>query len=162
MFFESRGSLIAAAILIVAGCVSIVSSIKFADAASREASTVGVITYISGGKAHFYVFRFVVNGHQEVASSASCTTLLSSNGCAVGKPIRVYYDPSKIVAASLQEYGDRASGSLFLGVFFILGGVLVTVFHFVFSKMDRDSDGDDVPDAPDSGEDAPLHVTPDA
>ena len=162
MFFESRLSLIVAAILIVAGSVSTASSRKFAEAADREASTVGVITYVSGGRGQSYEFRFVVNGHQKLAESASCHTPLSYNECAVGEPVRVYYDPAQIVATTLQEYGDRARDLLSLGVCLILGGVLVTVLHFVFSRMEKDSDGGDEPDEPSSSEDAPLNVTPDA
>jgi hypothetical protein len=163
MFFESRGSLIVAAILLIAGCYEAVSSREFAEAASREASTMGVITYISGGRAPSYEFKFVVNGHQRMARSGSCRTLL--NGCAVGKPVRVYYDPAQIVATTLQEYGDRAWEMLIVGVFFILGGLLVTVLHFVFGRMEKDSDEDEDSDGPgesSSRDDIPLHVTPDA
>jgi hypothetical protein len=163
MFFESRGSLIVAAILLIAGCYEAVSSREFAEAASREASTMGVITYISGGRALSYEFKFVVNGHQRMARSGSCRTLL--NGCAVGKPVRVYYDPAQIVATTLQEYGDRAWEMLIVGVFFILGGLLVTVLHFVFSRMEKNSDEDEDSDGPgesSSSDDTPLHVTPDA
>ena len=119
MFFESRGSLIVAAILVIAGCYQAVSSRKFAEAASREASTVGVITYISGGRSPSYEFKFVVNGGQRIAVSGSCRTLL--NGCAVGKPVRVYYDPAQIVPTTLQEYGDRAREMLTVGMFLIVG-----------------------------------------
>jgi hypothetical protein len=77
MFFESRGSLIVAAILLVAGCYQAFSSRNFAEAAGREASTIGVITYISGGRAPSYEFRFVVNGRERSAVSGSCHTPLS-------------------------------------------------------------------------------------
>src|SRR5690348_1582995 len=102
LFFGSRLSLIVAAILIVAGSFEAVSSRKFAEAANREASTIGVITYVSGGKGSSFEFRFVVDGHQRSSISASCHSPLSHNGCAVGEPVRVYYDPSHIVATTLQ------------------------------------------------------------
>jgi hypothetical protein len=164
LFFGSRLSLIVAAILIVAGTFQAVSSRKFAEAAGREASTVGVITYVSGGRATSFEFKFVVDGRQRSSVSASCHTALSYNRCAVGEPVRVYYDPAHIVATTLQEYGDRARDMLFLGVCLMLGGLVVTVLHFVFSRMERDSEGDDERDESDSSdrsEDTPLHVTPD-
>lgn len=156
-------SLIVAAILIVAGTYQALSSRTFAEAASREASTVGVITYVSGGRGTSYEFRFVVDGRQRSSVSASCHTPLSYSGCVVGAPVRVYYDPASIAATTLQEYGDRARGMLFLGVCLILGGLVVTVFHFVFSRMEKDSDGDDEPDEPEtSGPDdgTIFHITP--
>lgn len=103
MFFESRGSLIVAAILVVAGCFQSVSSRKFAEAARREASAVGMITYVSGGRGQSYYFGFVVNGYRRSGLSASCHTPLSYNGCAVGAPVRVYYDPAQIVETTLQR-----------------------------------------------------------
>jgi hypothetical protein len=163
LFFGSRLSLIVAAILILAGSFQAVSSHKFAEAASREASTVGVITYVSGGRGSTYEFRFVVDGRQRSSVTASCHTPLSYNGCAVGEPVRVYYDPAHFVATTLQEYGDRARGMLFLGVCFILGGLLVTILHFVFSGIEKGSDGDGDSDETgdsDREDDIPLHVTP--
>lgn len=165
MFFESRGSLIVAAILIMAGCYQTFSSHSFADAAGREASAVGVITYVSGGRGTSYYFKFFANGHQRLGESFSCHTPLSNNGCGVGASVRVYYDPAQIVETTLQEYGDRARGMLFVGVCFILAGLVVVVLHLIFSRMEKDSDGDDEPDEPygaDRSEDTPLHVTPDA
>ncbi|HTB95435.1 MAG TPA: DUF3592 domain-containing protein [Terracidiphilus sp.] len=162
MFFESRGSLIVAAILIVAGCYQVFSSRSFAEAASREASAVGVITYVSGGRGSIYYFRFVADGRQRSGEGASCHTPLSNNGCGVGEPVRVYYDPAQIVETALQEYGERARGMLFVGVCFILAGLVVVVLHLIFSRMEKDSDGGDETYGGDCREDAPLHVTPDA
>ena len=165
MFFESRLSLLVAVILIVAGSFEAVSSHKFAEAASREASTVGVITYVSGGRGSSFEFRFVVDGHQRSSISASCHTPLSHKGCAVGAPVQVYYDPEQIVETTLQEYGDRARGMLLLGVCLMLGGLVVTILHFVLNRMEKESDENEDPDAPgDSNrrDDTPLHVTPDA
>lgn len=162
MFFESRMSLIVAAILIVAGSYQAISSRKFAEAAPREVSTVGVITYVSGGRGTSYEFRFIVDGHQKLAASASCRTPLSFNRCAVGAPVRVYYDPVGIVATTLQEYDERAREMLFLGICLIMGGLLVTFLHIVFSRIEKNSDGSDELDEPGSSEETPLRVTPDA
>ena len=165
MLFESRGSLLVAAILLVAGCFQTISSRRFAEAAGREASAVGVITYVSGGRGQSYYFGFVVNGYRRSGLSASCHTPLSYNGCVVGAPVRVYYDPAQIVETTLQEYGDRARGMLSLGICFILGGLLVTALHFVFRRMEKDPSGDgdsDEQDSSDPNDDTPLHVTPEA
>jgi len=51
---------------------------------------------------------------------------------------------------------------LFVGVCFILAGLVVVVLHLIFSRMEKDSDGGDETYGGDCREDAPLHVTPDA
>ncbi|HEV2213690.1 MAG TPA: DUF3592 domain-containing protein, partial [Terracidiphilus sp.] len=141
-------SLIVAAILLVAGCYQTYSSRQFQDAASREVSTAGVITYVSGGRSTTYEFKFQFKGRQTYAESGSCHTPLSYGGCAVGQPVLVYYDPGEMVATTLQEYGDHARDMLFLGVCLILAGIIVTVLHFVFARMEKDSDEDEDPDEP--------------
>ena len=161
MFLESRISLVAAAILVLVGSVQSVSSRKYADAAKREATAVGRLTYVfTGRNASTYDYVFTRNDFKTESESSSCHTSLSLQGCSLGAPVMVYYDPGQIVETTLQEYGEIGREKLFFGICMILGGAALTIFHFVLLRMEGNSDDSGKLDSSPGGEPDTLQITP--
>jgi hypothetical protein len=161
-FLSSRGSLIVAGILLLAGCVCFFLSRKDAASARREKTTIGLIDGVSGGRHTSYYFEFKLDGVKIYDESGSCQTALSSRGCEVGAPVLVYYDHDSELRTKLKEFGAASSDDSITGFFMVFGGLLIIVLHFLFKRAlesPDDSDGIDV-DQTDEGPEA-IHVVPD-
>lgn len=162
MFFESRGSLLVAGVLLLAGCGGFFWSWKYADSATREKTTTGVITYIGGGKSSHYYYEFEIDGVKLYDESRPCKTALTPRGCKVGASVLVYYDHNPTLETRLQDFGDASRGDLIFGVCMTLGGLLLIVLHFVFKKalMSPDESDEIGFDRLDPGPEI-VHIDPD-
>jgi hypothetical protein len=161
-FFCSRGSLLVAGILLLAGCACFFLSREDADSARREKTTVGVIDDIGGGRGASYFYEVEIDGVKLYGESGSCQTALSPRGCRVGAPVLVYYDHNPELRTKLKEFGASSSDDLTTGVCMALGGFLLIVMHFLSRRVlenPDDSDDNDI-DRPDEGP-ANIHVVPD-
>jgi len=162
MFFESRGSLIVASILLLAGCACFFLWREDSDSARRERTTVGVITDRSGGRSGTsYDYRFEIDGVAIYDESSSCRTALTPKGCKIGAPVLVYYDQNSTLRSKLKEFGVASSEDLTTGFCMVFGGLLITVLHFLFKRaLDSPDESDDIDiDRPDQGPET-IHVVP--
>jgi hypothetical protein len=161
MIFRSGALILAAAALIVVGCVQLIKGWSYADAAKREASTVGTITRVSCGRSCVYFYVFTVNDVRIADESNTCKTPLSSEGCKKGAPARVYYDPNDLSVTLLEELGAGARGRLFMGTWMVSCGLVLLGWRFVASKMRRGSRKSGVEDD-ESSSDEPdaIHIAP--
>jgi hypothetical protein len=161
-FFCSRGSLLVAGILLLAGCACFFNWREDADSAGREKTTVGVIDGVSRSG---YYFEFELDGVKIYAASSSCETALTPRGCEVGAPVRVYYDPNPTHRAKLKELGAVGGAEFVTGVDFVFVGMMLIVLHFLTLRVlgpdeSDESDEDDIDvDRPDEGPET-IHVVP--
>ena len=141
MFFRSLRSLILAIILLIAGSVQLSNSLDYADSAKREVSAVGKLTYVSGGRSSTYEYSFVINGFETGSESGSCRTALSSQGCTVGAPVLVYYDPSHRSSPMLQEFGAASRERGFFGALMVMVDLVLVVLYFIAKRALASPDG---------------------
>lgn len=161
MFFESRGSLLVAGILLLAGFACFFLWREDADSARREKTTVGVIDDISGGRGTTYYFEFVIDGVKLYGESGSCRTALTPKGCKIGAPVLVYYDQNSTLRSKLEQFGAASSDDFAIGSCMVFGAFMVTLMHFLARRVigsDDETDEIDV-DRPDEGPET-IHVVP--
>jgi hypothetical protein len=147
MFFSSRGSLIVAAILFLAGCASFYLYWRDSESAKREKTTVGVVTYFSGGRSTTIQYKFEIDGIALYGETGTCRTALTSKGCVVGAPVLVYYDHNPALVTKLIEFGDASRRDWFTGFGMVFVGFLITLMHFLsrsrfYSPASSDDDED--------------------
>ena len=170
-FFCSRGSLLVAAILLIAGCFCFSNWREDADSAGREKTTVGVITDLIGGRhGTSYYYSFKIDGAAFNDETGSCETALSQRGCKVGAPVTVYYDQNSALRSKLEEFGSASRDDFAIGSCLVFGGFMVTLMHFLSRRVlgndddtgdaDSDSDGEEH-GRPSSDEPDDLHIVPD-
>jgi hypothetical protein len=136
--------------------------VEYADSATREKTTIGVITYIGGGRHSSYYYEFEINGVKLYDETGSCRTALTPKGCKVGAPVLVYYDYHPTLETKLEEFGAVSRGDLLLGVWMISGGFLLIALHFVFRRALKSPDESDESETMNlsDGQEA-IHVVPD-
>lgn len=162
MFFRSRASLLVAGFLLLAGCVWFLFSWKYADSAKREATTIGIITRVRGGRGSSYEYGFEIDGVKLFDDSSSCRTALTLKGCKVGAPVLVYYDHDPALETMLQEFGAASREEFFSGVWAVFGALLLIVAHFIFRKVLKGPDESDEIDIDRHDEGLEIvHVVPD-
>jgi len=161
MFLSSRGSLLVAGILLLAGCVCFVLSKKDADSATREKTTVGVITHVSGGRSSSYEYEFEIDGVRLYDDSGTCRTALTPKGCRVGASVLVYYDHDPTLRTRLQEFGAASRAEFSTGVWMCFAGLLLIVLHFISRKVIGSPDESDEidTDPPDEAHEI-VHIVP--
>ena len=125
MFFRLRGALLAVGILVSIGLVKYFYAWKYAEAAKREATAVGVIIYVTGGKGGSYNYEFQIDGVRLIQDSDTCQTALTPQGCKVGSSVLVYYSHLPVLIARLQEFGAASRETFAWGSFFVLDGLLL-------------------------------------
>jgi hypothetical protein len=161
MIIRPAALILAAVALIVVGCVQLTQGSSYADAAKREASTVGTITSVSCGRSCRYAYVFTVNDVRIADDSDTCRTPLSAEGCKKGAPARVYYDPNDLTVSRLEELGAGGRARLFMGTWMVSCGLVILGWRFVVSKMRRGSrkfgveDDEASSDEPDA-----IHIVP--
>jgi hypothetical protein len=170
-FFCSRGSLIVAGILLLAGCTCFFNWREDADSAKREKTTVGVIDGVSGGRhGATYYYEFEVDGVRIDDESSSCRTALTPKECKVGAQVLVYYDHNPALRSKLKEFGAVSNDDFAIGSCFVFGAFMVTLMHFLSRRVigsDDDTDDDDSDSdggergRPSSDQPDDLHVVPD-
>jgi hypothetical protein len=161
MIIRPAALVLAAAALIIVGFVQLMQGSSYADAAKREASTVGTITSVSCGRSCVYFYVFTVNDVRIADESSTCKTPLSSERCKKGAPVRVYYDPNDLSVSLLEELGAGGRGRLFMGAWMVSCGLVILGWRFVASKMRRGSQksgGED--DESSSDEPDAIHIVP--
>src|ERR1700723_2629554 len=161
MFLESRLSVAIGIILILIGGADVLLAWRYADAAKHEATAVGVITYISGGRSSSYNYAFEIDGVRLIQDCGTCRTALTPQGCRLGAKVLVYYAHLPVLITRLQEFGAASREKLSWGVCLIVGGLLLIVLHFVFQRMAGPPDESEEPHEyePGDGHDA-LHIVP--
>ena len=138
MILRSPIALIAAIILILSGCVQLYLSKRYADAARQEATRVGNITDVVGGRTTTYNYVFKIGEVELHDDSSSCHTALSSKSCTAGAPVTVYYAHLPVLETRLQEFGEASREKLFTSKWMISAGFLLTA---IFLVLRRKADG---------------------
>ncbi len=152
MFFRSSVSLFLAAILLLVGSVQFFLGWSYADAAKGEATAIGAITYITGGKGgSTYNYEFKIEGVKLVQDSGTCQTPLSPQGCEVGAPVLVYYAHTPVLETRLQEFGAASREKYFKGGWMAGCGLLLISLHLLFKRALASPD-----EAEDTEEDKPV------
>jgi hypothetical protein len=143
-------------------CVQFFFAWRYADSAKREATTVGTIYHVIGGRGSTYEYVFVLDGVRLYDDSGTCQTALSPQGCKVGAPVLVYYVHNPTLETRLQEFGAASRGKLFSGVWMIFFAVTLYAFYFILKRNQNDPDAPDESYQPPETDDGPedLHVTP--
>jgi hypothetical protein len=169
-FLCSRGSLIVAAILLLAGCFCFSNWRKDVDSARREKTTVGVITdLIRGRHGTSYYYSFKIDGAAFNDETDSCQTARTPRGCKVGAPVTVYYDQDSAYRSKLEEFGSASRDDFAIGFCLVFGGFMLILMHFLSRRVlgsgddaddDSDSDGE-APGRPSGDQPDDLHVVPD-
>jgi hypothetical protein len=162
MFFRSPVSLLLAAILLLVGSVQFFLGWSYADAAKGEATAIGAITYITGGKGgSTYNYEFEIEGVKLEQDSGTCQTPLTPQGCKVGAPVLVYYAHTPVLETRLQEFGAASREKYFKGGSMAGCGLFLIGFYLILKKTGKDSEE---PDEPDEGgsknEPEVLHIVP--
>jgi hypothetical protein len=161
MFFRSQVSLIIAGILILFGCAQFFISWRCAGASRPEATTVGVIYNVIGGKGSTYEYVFKIDGVQLRDESGSCHTALTLQGCKVGAPVLVYYVHQPGLETRLQEFGDASREKLFTGIWLVSFGLLLIGMYFFLQRTAENSGESEDPDeSARSEEPEVLHIVP--
>jgi hypothetical protein len=163
MFLDSRLAVIAGIVLALVGTFKALSSRQYADAAQRELIFKGNLTHISRASKSptYFDYEFIRNGFVTQGESLSCHSAQSWQGCQVGAPVLVYYDPEQKVETTLEEYGVIGQEKLLIGVGLIIGGLLLAVLHFVFKKMAYTPDSSESGiDNDNPGESEVPHIVP--
>ena len=147
MFFRSPVSLLLAAILLLVGSVQFFLGWSYADAAKGEATAVGAITYITGGRGgSTYDYEFEIEGVKLEQDSGTCQTALTSQGCKVGAPVLVYYAHTPVLQTRLQEFGTASREKYFKGGTMAGCGLFLTGFYLILKKTGKGSGETDEPD----------------
>ncbi len=162
MFFQSRRSLILAAILIVVSSVQFFLAWSYADAAKGEATAIGTITYITSGRGgSTYDYKFEIDGVKLQQDSGTCQTPLTPQGCKVGAPVLVYYAHTPVLETRLQEFGAARREKLFMGSWLAFCGLLLIGLHFLFKRALKSPDESEDADIDKPGDIAEeIHVVP--
>ena len=145
MFFRSSRSFFVGAILVVFGGVQLFLAWRYAEAAKSEATTVGTIIYITGGRSTTYNYSFEIHGVKLIQDSGVCRTALTPQGCTVGATVLVYYSHAPALIARLEEFGAASREKLLYGSVAILIGLALLVFSFIFKPTNEDSMRSDDP-----------------
>ena len=162
MFFRSPTSPLLAAILILVGSMQLFFGWKYGEAAKGEATAIGVITYISGGRSRSYNYEFEVDGVKLQQDSGVCHTAITPQGCEVGAQVLVYYAHIPVLETRLQEFGIARSEKYFMGGWMVGCGLLLICVYFILRKLGRDS-SETVESEENGHEREPnvLHIVPD-
>src|SRR5580765_5209098 len=126
MFFRSWKSLLLAKVMIVVGCVLLYFGWIYADAAKREATTVGTIIHVVHGKGSRYEYVFKINGVNIKDDSGTCHTALTPSGCKEGALVLVHYDREHLSESMLEGFGAASRERLFMGAWMIFCGLLLS------------------------------------
>jgi hypothetical protein len=161
MFFRSWKSLVLAKIVIVVGCVLLFWGWTDADAAKREATAAGTISNVSCGRGCTYEYIFRVNGVRIEDDSDTCHTALTTEGCNVGAPVLVYYDPEHLSNSKLEEFGVLSRERYFMGIWMVSCGLFLIGLYFILQKFGKNSDDEEEPCEGDGDDKSDvLHVVP--
>lgn len=161
MFFQSWRSLILAILLIGIGCIQLFYSREYADAAKREVSTVGRLTYVSRGKSSTFEYSFEVNGFTTGSISGKCRTALTPQGCKEGAQVIVYYDPEHRSPPMLEEFGAASRERLFFGSLMVICGFLLIGFYFILKRVVGDpEESEETDESKNNDEPDVLHIVP--
>jgi len=161
MFSRSWKSLLLAKVLILVGCVLLFFGWTYGDAAKREARTVGTITRVDCGRSCTYVYIFKANDVRIQGDSSTCHTALTHEGCKVGAPVLVYYDPQHLSETMLEEFGAASRERYFIGTWMVASGLALIGVYFILKKGVKDPEKPDEPDESGrNGEPDVLHVVP--
>jgi hypothetical protein len=135
MFFRSPVSLLLAAVLLVVGSVQFFLGRGYAGAAKSEATAIGAITFITGGRGgSTYDYEFEIDGVKLEQDSGTCQTPLTPQGCRVGAPVLVYYAHTPVLETRLQEFGAASREKYFKGGSIAGCGLLLIGLHFLFKR----------------------------
>jgi hypothetical protein len=140
MFFRSPVSLLLAIIMILVGSVQFYLGSSYGNAAKGEASTIGVITYISGGRSSTYNYKFEIDGVPLQQDSGTCQTALTTQGCTVGASVLVYYSHTPVLETRLQEFGAASREKHFLGSWVAGCGFILIGLYVFLKKAGEDSE----------------------
>jgi hypothetical protein len=152
--------LIVAGILFLAGCACFYFYWRDSDSAKREKTTVGIVTYVSGGKSASVYYRFKIDGVVLNGGGDACRTALTSKGCAVGAPVLVYFDHNPALVTRLEDFRDASYHDWFTGFGMVFGGLLITVMHFLSRSKLYGLDSQDEEEDSSEGPAEVLHITP--
>jgi len=147
--------------MIVVGGALFMFGWTYADAARREATVVGRISGRDCGRTcnYDYVFRFNSVNIQDRTNT--CKTALTNEGCKVGAPVLVYYDPEDASVSALQEFGAAARGRMFMGAWMVVCGLVLLGVYFILNRAGGGSgEAQDPDDGTKSVGSGVLHVAP--
>jgi hypothetical protein len=136
MYFRSWRFLLLAKILIVIGGVLLFFGWTYADAAKREATTVGTISGVINGKGSTYQYSFKVNGVTIHDDTGTCRTDFTPQGCQQGAQVLVHYDRDHISRSMLEDFGAASRQRLFIGGWMVCCGGLLIGLYFVFNRKE--------------------------
>ncbi|MFY9854173.1 MAG: hypothetical protein WAK26_09890 [Terracidiphilus sp.] len=153
----------------VIGCVECVSAHNFSVAAEHEATTVGRVVKILGGKGGpAYQYVFSVNGAKVDDYSKVCETPLAPGACDNHGPVLVYYSFQPFSNSRLEDFADASKHAFRVGIPALAIGLPLFVLSLwtmvILSRRDKregdpdvdeeegTSKSDDVPDA--------IHIVP--
>jgi hypothetical protein len=162
MFFQSSKSLFVGIILIPVASYQLFWGLVYADAAKREASTVGTITSVTCGRGCTYNYVFVARGIKSLDYSSICKTPLSARGCEEGGAVQVYYDPRDTSTSALEDLGAAGREKLLFGSLMALSGLLLIGLYFIPYRRRTSEEESQGPDRSEC-DDKPdvLHIVPD-
>jgi len=162
MFFRSPVSLLLAIILVIVGSVHLFLGWTHGAAAKSEATTIGTISYISGGRGSTYSYVFEINGVRLIQDSGTCRTALTSQGCRVGAQVLVYYAHLPVLETRLEEFGAASREKYFMGAWMVGCGLILIGVYFIQKKAGKESSGEtDEPDeSGDNNESDVPHIAP--
>lgn len=150
---------ILAIIMILVGGFQLVSGLTYADAAKREATTVGTILRVDCGRSSCtYVYVFEINGVRIQDDTTTCRTALSQQRCKVGTPVLVFYDSENVSGTLLQEFGEASRQRIFFGIGMISCGLLFVVVKFFLERRKVSDDSDEADPSADAEDSDVLHV----
>jgi hypothetical protein len=164
MFSRSPRSFLLGVILVVFGGVQLFLAWRYAEAAKSEASAVGTIIYITGGRSTTYNYSFEIHGVRLIQDSGVCRTALTPQGCSVGASVLVYYAHAPALITRLEEFGAASREKLLYGCVAALIGLVLLVVSFILKSTNKDSIGSDnsVDKNPDLNSACPdvIHIVP--
>jgi hypothetical protein len=161
MFFRSPMSLLLSIILIVVGSVHFFLGWRYGVAAKSEATAIGTISYITGGRSTTYDYAFEIDGVKLIQDCGTCRTALTPQGCKVGARVLVYYAHLPVLETRLQEFGEASREKYFMGAWMVGCGLLLVGAYFILKKTGKDSEESDESDE-NVRNDEPdvLHIAP--
>jgi hypothetical protein len=152
----------------VYGSVECVSALNFHIAAEHEATTVGHVVKILGGRSRGYQYVFSVNGAKVDDYSRVCATPLVPGACDNHGPVLVYYSFQPFSNSRLEDFAVASQHAYRVGIPALAIGLPLFALSLwtmvILSRKDKgeeDSDpdeqegaskSDDVPDA--------IHIVP--
>jgi hypothetical protein len=161
MFFRSGKAQILGIIMLVVGGVLSMLGWSYADAAKREATAVGVIKQVNCGRGCTYAYVFKFNDVSIEDQSSTCNTALTQQGCKVGAPVLVYYDPEDPTENALEEFRAASRARGFMGIWMISCGLILIGVNFILNKTSKGAEEPDDRDGSErSGESDVLHIAP--